>query len=93
VRQGSKHLASLSNQSPEINRRLGPEEAGPGRLTMNAVTMIYDPEQWDFETEELSPERLGREGERFYRLLLHLKIPKPDIQCEIRFEIAGYPME
>ncbi len=30
---------------------------------------------------------------RFYRLLLHLKIPKPDIQCEIRFEITEDPME
>ncbi|KRF18424.1 heparinase II/III family protein [Paenibacillus sp. Soil787] len=66
-----------------------PEVAGLGRLTMNTVTIFYDPEQWDFEMEEL-PQNLPRRGcGPFYRLLLHLKKPKPVIQCDIRFEIAG----
>lgn len=66
---------------------LEPQETGNGRLQMNAVTLIYDPEQWNLEIEHLLVDSHYKSGMPFYRIVLDRKQVELEMTVQFRFEI------
>ncbi|RAP75156.1 heparinase II/III family protein [Paenibacillus montanisoli] len=65
-----------------------PREIRPGRVQLNSVTMIYDPEQWSYDVDPVEVDSYTKQGSLFYRLLLTHRNPAQELVVNIRFEIA-----
>ncbi|KRE34208.1 heparinase II/III family protein [Paenibacillus sp. Soil724D2] len=65
-----------------------PQETGSGRLQMNSVTLVYDPEQWELEIEHIFVDSQYKTGTPFYRIVLNRTQVEREIISEFRFEMS-----
>ncbi|KRF43817.1 heparinase II/III family protein [Paenibacillus sp. Soil787] len=65
-----------------------PQVTSSGRLQMNTVTLLYNPEKWEIEIEHIWVDSHYKTGTPFYRIVLNRTQLEREMIFEFRFEMS-----